>query len=234
MNPESEDQGNSDNMASWSGSDSSQEGCVLGMRPELYSKDDEDFPIDSQPAQILRSDSEPKEYWEPNFEQQSPSELSGSGGDVSYEDDMYLSKSRESIIDSPHIQTSLSPHQHHGPESIPTPVTLSHSPSPCSSLGSAPDMTLALTLTAAERLGASNRQSAGTGSTRVDSSEEGGSSEAPPASVSFGILEEGAEQAQRWDSGSDTDLCRPDRHRARYTRKYAFYSYMLYGSEQMK
>uniref|UniRef100_A0A3P9JPN2 Synaptopodin 2b n=1 Tax=Oryzias latipes TaxID=8090 RepID=A0A3P9JPN2_ORYLA len=48
---------------------------------------------------------------------------------------------------------------------------------------------------------------------------EGGSKEAPPASVFFGILDEGAEQAESWNSGSGSDLCRPDRNRRRHTSK---------------
>jgi len=55
---------------------------------------------------------------------------------------------------------------------------------------------------------------------RVELSEEGGSSEAPPASLFFGISDKTAEQAKKWNSESDTDLCRPDRQRARSTRKY--------------
>ncbi|KAJ0033777.1 hypothetical protein NQD34_000884, partial [Periophthalmus magnuspinnatus] len=65
---------------------------------------------------------------------------------------------------------------------------------------------------------AGNSQSGGTGSPRVQSSEGGGGSDAPTACVSFGISEEGAEQALRWDSGFDTNLCRPTRHRIRHTR----------------
>uniref|UniRef100_A0A3B3IB53 Synaptopodin 2b n=1 Tax=Oryzias latipes TaxID=8090 RepID=A0A3B3IB53_ORYLA len=45
------------------------------------------------------------------------------------------------------------------------------------------------------------------------------SKEAPPASVFFGILDEGAEQAESWNSGSGSDLCRPDRNRRRHTSK---------------
>uniref|UniRef100_A0AAV2LH29 Myozenin 2b n=1 Tax=Knipowitschia caucasica TaxID=637954 RepID=A0AAV2LH29_KNICA len=65
---------------------------------------------------------------------------------------------------------------------------------------------------------AGNSHIGGTGSQRVQSSSGGGSSDVAPACVSFGISEEGAEQAQRWDSGSDTALCRPNQHRARHTR----------------
>uniref|UniRef100_A0A3B4AFK1 Uncharacterized protein n=1 Tax=Periophthalmus magnuspinnatus TaxID=409849 RepID=A0A3B4AFK1_9GOBI len=82
-------------------------------------------------------------------------------------------------------------------------------------------MTLAPTLHPGEeepREVAGNSQSGGTGSPRVQSSEGGGGSDAPTACVSFGISEEGAEQALRWDSGFDTNLCRPTRHRIRHTR----------------
>uniref|UniRef100_A0AAY5K071 Synaptopodin 2b n=1 Tax=Esox lucius TaxID=8010 RepID=A0AAY5K071_ESOLU len=51
----------------------------------------------------------------------------------------------------------------------------------------------------------------------VESPEEGGHSEAPPAYVSFGISEQGAEQAE-WDSASERDIPSPSRHRARRTR----------------
>ncbi|XP_063331345.1 synaptopodin-2 isoform X2 [Pelmatolapia mariae] len=79
-------------------------------------------------------------------------------------------------------------------------------------------MTMALTLTTGQPMGASNRKGLETGNSKLESSDEGGSSEAPPASVSFGISDEGAEQTEKWNSESDTDLCRPDRQRARYTR----------------
>ncbi|KAK5899298.1 hypothetical protein CesoFtcFv8_008793 [Champsocephalus esox] len=80
------------------------------------------------------------------------------------------------------------------------------------------DVTPALTLTTGQPLGASNRQGPGTGNRRVESSEEGGSSEAPPASVFFRISAEAAKHAEKWNSDSDTDPCRPQRHRARSTR----------------
>uniref|UniRef100_H3BYA8 Synaptopodin 2b n=1 Tax=Tetraodon nigroviridis TaxID=99883 RepID=H3BYA8_TETNG len=51
----------------------------------------------------------------------------------------------------------------------------------------------------------------------VDSSEEGGSHEAPPASLFFGMSDEGAEQAETWNCESDTDLCRALRQRPRNT-----------------
>ncbi|TMS22807.1 Synaptopodin-2 [Larimichthys crocea] len=126
------------------------------------------------------------------------------------------------ITESPHIPTSptsLSPHpEHHYSEPQPDQISRPHSQSSFSSLGCAADLTLALTLTTKQPLGASNRQDPGTGNRRAESSEEGGSSEAPPASVFFGISDEGAEQAEKLNPESDTDLCRPDRHRARCTR----------------
>ncbi|XP_070780925.1 synaptopodin-2 [Enoplosus armatus] len=228
MEPEAQDPDTSDNLVPWSGSDGSQELCVS----ESYYEDDAsdaEYPLGPQPAHIPKSDLESPERlqtqdWESAGEQRSLPELSGSEEDVSYqeEDDIYRNESRESITESPHIQTSptsLSPRTER-PESEPHAGQISrpHSQSSSSSIGCAADMTLALTLTTEQPLGASNRQGPGTGNRRVESSEEGGSSEAPPASVFFGISNEAAEQAEKWNSESDTDLCRPDRHRARHTR----------------
>nr|XP_046273558.1 synaptopodin-2 isoform X1 [Scatophagus argus] len=232
MEPEPEDPDNNDNLVPWSGSDGSQELCVSESLAESYYEDDAsdvDYPLDPQPALIPKTDLSSPEHlqsqnWESAGDQQSLPELSGSEEDVSYqeEDDIYLSESRESITESPHIQTSptsLSEHPHH-PDSEPQAdqISLPHSQSSSSSIGCAAEMTLALTLTTEQPLGASNRQGTGTGNRRVESSEEGGSSEAPPASVFFGISDEVAEQAERWNSESDTDLCRPNRHRGRHTR----------------
>ncbi|XP_042340190.1 synaptopodin-2-like [Plectropomus leopardus] len=214
MEPEAED---NDNLVPWSGSDGSQELC------ESYNEDDAsdlEYPLDPESAHRPKSDLNSPERlqshdWESAGEQHSLPELSGSEDDVSYqeEDDIYLSESRESITESPQIRTSLSPHPER-PDSEPRAGQISrpHSQSSSSSLGRAADMTLALTLTTEQP------QGAGTGNRRVESSEEGGSSEAPPASVFFGISDEAAEQAEKWNSESDTDLCRPDRHRARSTR----------------
>ncbi|KAK7912915.1 hypothetical protein WMY93_013126 [Mugilogobius chulae] len=86
---------------------------------------------------------------------------------------------------------------------------------------SIPDITLALTLHPGEEEPqgeARNSLGSSTASPRVQTSQGGGSSDAPPAPFSFGISEEGAEQAQRWDSGSVTELCRPQQHRAKHTR----------------
>lgn len=233
MEPEAEDPDNNHNLPPWSGSDGSQELCVSESLAESFDEDDisDEDPLDPQPPEIPTSDPQSEclqsHDWESAGEQQSLPELSGSELEEDVyqeEDDIVLSESRESIIESPHNQTSpesLSPHQER-PESEPHAVQIPrlHSPSSSSSLGYAADMTLALTLTTEEPLGASNRQDPGTGHRRIESSEEGGSSEAPPASVFFEISDEGAEHAEKWNSESDTDLCRPDRQRARYTCEY--------------
>uniref|UniRef100_A0A3B4FNI7 Synaptopodin-2-like n=1 Tax=Pundamilia nyererei TaxID=303518 RepID=A0A3B4FNI7_9CICH len=224
MEPETEDQEQSGNLASWSGSDGSQEIYVSGSVVESHNEDEvseAEYPLEPESTYISKYDPDSPEHlqeWESAGEQQSPPELSGSEEEVSYqeEDDIYLSESRE----SPHIQTSqtsLHPEctdseDHAGKISRP------HSQSSFSSLGCAADMTMALTLTTGQLTGASNRKGPETGNSKLESSEEGGSSEAPPASVSFGISDEGAEQAEKWNSESDTDLCRPDRQRAKYTR----------------
>ncbi|KAL3066765.1 hypothetical protein OYC64_016668 [Pagothenia borchgrevinki] len=226
MDPEIEDRDSHDNLVPWSGSDGSQEPC------ESYNEDDvsdADYPLDPLPAHIERSDPESPEQlqsqeWESAGEQQSLPEHSGSKEDVQYqdEDDSYLSESRESITESPHMQhspTSLSPQPEcSDSEHFAGQISRPHSRLSLSSVGVAADVTSALTLTTGQPLGASNRQGPGTGNRRVESSEEGGSSEAPPASVFFGISAEVAEHAEKWNSDSDTDPCRPQRHRARSTR----------------
>ncbi|KAK9540432.1 hypothetical protein VZT92_002886 [Zoarces viviparus] len=221
MEPEAEDPDNNDNLVPWSGSDGSGELCDDAS--------DEEYPLDPLPAQILNSDLElparlQSQDWESAGEQQSLPELCGSEEEASYqeEDDIYLSESGEFITESPRIQpspTSLSPHPER-PNFEPHAGQISqpHSSSSSSSLGRAADMTLALTLTTEQPLGARGRQSLGTVNRRVESSEEGGSSEAPPASLFFGISDKAAEQAEKWNSESDTDLCRPDRQRAKSTR----------------
>ncbi|XP_032387156.1 synaptopodin-2 isoform X2 [Etheostoma spectabile] len=223
MEPEAEDPDNNDKVVPWSGSDGSQELC------ESYNEDDAsdaEYPFDPLPAHIPMSESPERlqsQDWESAGEQYSLPEFSGSEEDISYqEEDDYLSESRESITESPLIEpspTSQSPHQQH-PESEPHAGQISrlHSQSSSSSLGCAADMTLALTLTTEQPLGASNRQGPGTRNRRVESSEEGGSSEAPPSSIFFGISDKAAEQAEKWNSEANTDLCRPDRHRARSTQ----------------
>lgn len=228
MEPEGEDPDNNDNMVPWSGSDGSQELCVSESMADSYYDDgsDAEYPIEPQPSHIPQSQEHyPSQDWESTGEQQSPPELSGSEEDVSYQvEDIYLSESGELIAESPCIQTppvSLSPHPN-GSDSEPQTGQISrpHSHSSSSSLGCAADMTLALTLTTEQPQRASNRQGPETLNRGVDSSEEGGSGEAPPAPVFFGISDVGAEQADKGNSESDTDPCRPDRHRARCTCKY--------------
>ncbi|XP_040043523.2 synaptopodin 2b [Gasterosteus aculeatus] len=219
MEPAAEDPDHNDKMVPWSGSDGSEELCDDAS--------DEDYPSDPLPARIRQSDLESparlqSQDWESAGEQQSPPELCPSEEEVSYkdEDDIYLSESNESATGSPRIQpppTSLSTHPE-GPNFEPQAGRTSRPPSQSSSssLDRAADMTLALTLTTEQPLGAS--QDPGTLNRSVGSSEEGGSSEAPPASLFFGIPDKAAEQAEKWNSESDTDLCRPDRQRAKSKR----------------
>ncbi|XP_037327301.2 synaptopodin-2 [Pungitius pungitius] len=218
---EPEDPDHSDKLVPWSGSDGSEELCEDAS--------DEEYPSDPLPAHILESDLESparpqSRDWESAGEQQSPPELSESEEELSYkeEDDVYLSESNESITESPRIQpslTSLSTHTE-GPNFEPQAGRTSRPPSHSSSisLDRAADMTLALTLTTEQPLGASRRQGPGTLNRSVESSEEGGSSEAPPASLFFGIPDKAAERAEKCNSESDTDLCRPDRQRAKSKR----------------
>ncbi|XP_029353195.1 synaptopodin-2 [Echeneis naucrates] len=230
MEPEAEDPLNNDNSVTWSGSDGSQELCVPKSSAESYNEDEisNNYSLDPNPPHIPKSDPKSPEClqledWESACDQQSLPEQNGSEEDCSFqeEDEIYLSKSRESITESPQIQTSpvsLSPEPEHSDMKSPTGQKFQkQSLSSSSSLGCVADMTLALTLTTEDLLGASNRHDLGSGNRRVDSSEEGGRSEAPPASVFFEIPDEGAEQAEKWNSESDIDLSRPDRHRARHT-----------------
>lgn len=234
MEPEAEDLDNKDNLSPWSDSEGSHEFCVSESLAESYNEDDlseEESPFEPQTASMPKSDPEsskhlPVQDWESAGEQ-----LPGSEEEVSYqeEDDIYHSESRASDTESPHnqtSQTSVSPHPEY-PEYEPPAGQISRPHSSSSSLGCAAHMTLALTLTTEQPQGASNRQGPGTGNRRVESSEEGGSSEAPPASVFFGISDEGAEQAEKWNSETDTDLCRPNRHRARSARKYLSSTFIL-------
>uniref|UniRef100_A0A3Q2CUT6 Synaptopodin 2 n=1 Tax=Cyprinodon variegatus TaxID=28743 RepID=A0A3Q2CUT6_CYPVA len=204
----------------WSGSDGSQELCPSGSYNEEDDSESE-YPSDTQNAQISLSGSteclqmqnrKPADGEGP-FLDHGEKEVS-----VSYQvnDDFYLSESIESMTESPNIQTSqiaATP-----PPELPESKSWEHSPSSSSSLGCAADMTKALTLSSKRPQGASDRHGPGTENRRVESSEEGGSSEAPPASVFFGISDEGAEQAEKRNLGSDRDLCRPNKQRARYTR----------------
>lgn len=226
MEPVTED--NSDNVTPWSGSEGSQERCASeSIADSNYEDDgsDAEFPLDHMPPGRKSPDSYQTRDWEVEGDQRSLPEDSGSEGGASYreeeeEEDVYLSGSREYDRGSPGAHTpptSLSPHPadpDSGKRSRP------HSSSSSLGCGDAADMTLALTLGADQPPRASNRQFSESLNREGDSSEEGGSNQAPPVSVSFGILDEGAEQAEKWNSESDTVLCRPNSNRARCTRKY--------------
>lgn len=215
MEREAEDPDSSDNLGPWLGSDGSQEPCVSESLVDSYYEDDPsdaEYTIEPQPGHSP----EKLQEWESTGEQQHLPELSGSEDDESHQEEGYIyhSESRE----SPHKQTSpvpASPHLRCPGTEVQEPCSHSSSSSP----GCPNDMTPALTLPRGQPQRANNRHGPETLNSGVDSSEEGGSHEAPPASVFFGISDEGAEQAETWNSESDTDLCRSDRHRARYTRK---------------
>ncbi|KAM4603356.1 synaptopodin-2 [Polymixia lowei] len=243
MEPEAEDPVNNDHYVTWSGSDASPELCISESMAESYNDDtvsNAEYPSDLQPTHTPTSDPESPECLNsPDrasiCEQQSLPGLSGSQEDVSYNemDNIFLGESRGSVKETPHINTLVT-----SPASLPARLYpephIGHisSASSSSSFGCG-DMTLALTFTPEQPLGDSRRQGPGTGvgareDRSVESSEEGGCCEAPPAPVSFGISGEGAEQAEKWTSESDRDLCRPDRNRARHRR----FSYIESQSEK--
>ncbi|XP_028309468.1 synaptopodin-2 [Gouania willdenowi] len=213
MDPMAEDLENNDTLPTWSGSEGSQDLDVSESYTE-YDVIESPEVIDSDPETTDQQDSvdERLKYFESN-----------EGVSYQEEDDSYLSDSRVSTTDTPLIETSQTSQSSHPecPESVPNVDhgSKTHSKSSSSSLEYTADMTLALTLTAEAPQGACNRQDLGTGNRRAESSEEGGSSEVPPASVFFGASNECAEQAETWYLESDTDLYRPDKHRTRYTRR---------------
>ncbi|KAM9769202.1 synaptopodin-2 [Menidia menidia] len=231
MEPESEDPGCSDDLSTWTGSDGSQKLCVPESLAESSNDDDdnskEENSFGMQTLHMPTCHSESQERfelhdWASANKQESSSEHIESKATLSYQenDDINLCGSRELITESPYIHTSNTSFSSEPQDSKPQSGQISwqHSQSSSSSLGSTTDVTQALTPTTKRSQETSNRHGPGTGNRRVESSEEGGSSEAPPASVFFGISDEGAEQAEKWNSGSDTDLCRPGRSRARFTR----------------
>ncbi|KAF7217987.1 synaptopodin-2 isoform X2 [Nothobranchius furzeri] len=227
MDPEAEDLDNSDNLLPWSGSDGSQE---LWEPPEplaaSFNDDTEaEHPTEPQTPHVSRSDPDFLQLHESNApnDHGSPQEHSNNKVSASEpeQDEIYQCESREFSPESPRIQTSHAPTSSppERPDSEPhtSEISWQRSRSSSSSLGSAADMTQALTLSAERPQGTSDRQGPGTGNRRVESSEEGGSSGAPPAPVFFGISDEGAEQAERRTLGFDRDLCRPDGLRAKHT-----------------
>ncbi|XP_013863353.1 synaptopodin-2 [Austrofundulus limnaeus] len=234
MEPEAKDLDDSDNLFPWSGSDGFQGLGASEPLAESYDEDDDrqsEFPSDPHNLHISRSDPESPEClqlrdWESAKDQDFLPEQSESEASVSCQgqDDIYLNESRESFTESPHIQVSQtstpSPPELRDSEQCTGEISWLHShpsSSSSSSLGSAADMTRALTLSTEQAQGTGERQGPGTRSRRVESSEEGGSGEAPPASVFFGISDEGAEQAERRNLGFDGDLCRANRQKPRHT-----------------
>ncbi|XP_061686735.1 synaptopodin-2 isoform X2 [Syngnathoides biaculeatus] len=228
MEPEAEDPDNLDASVYWSGSDGSQ-ACRISESPtEFYGEEefsDVDTSFDAQTFSFPKSDCEHQELLESQdhklvCEQRSLPDLSGGEDEDSYhKQDIYPPDPRDI---PPHIKTSspraqFSKSECHDPDNGQMPRSLSLSPS--SSLGYDPETAPARTLTTGdEPPGGSYRQGQGTGSRGVESSEEGGRSEGPPAAVSFGISDEGAEQTEKWNSESDTDLGRRDSRRPRCTR----------------
>uniref|UniRef100_A0A3B3UCC4 Synaptopodin 2 n=1 Tax=Poecilia latipinna TaxID=48699 RepID=A0A3B3UCC4_9TELE len=222
MEPQAEDSAHS---PLWSGSEGSQELCPSEHLAESYNEDDDSESEDlsgSQNTHIPSSQS-PEclqlQHRESADGPESLLEQSEQEESVFYQEnyDFYFSESRESMTDSPYIEASQTTAT--SPPECPDSKSWQHScSSSSSSLGCAADMTKALTLSSERPLGASDGHGPRTEIRSFESSEEGGSSEAPPASVFFGISDEGAEQAETRNLGSDRDLCRPDRQRARYTR----------------
>uniref|UniRef100_A0A3Q2Q074 Synaptopodin 2 n=1 Tax=Fundulus heteroclitus TaxID=8078 RepID=A0A3Q2Q074_FUNHE len=208
----------------WSGSEGSQELCPSEPLAESCNEENDSeseylsdtqnahVPLSRSPEGLQLQDGETADDLGPLLEQNEQEESLF----YQVDDDFYLSESRESMTESPHVQPSQTPAT--SPPGLPDSSSWQRSRSSSSSLGCAAEMTKALTLSSKRPLGASDRQGPGTENRRVESSEEGGSSEAPPASVFFGISDEGAEQAETRNVGSDRDLCRPDRQRARHTR----------------
>lgn len=204
--------GNNETSMLWSGSEGSQEHCGSESLADSYYEDDAgdaECRSDPGPARIEAEEKSARLYqnedWKSTGDQQQLPGLNGSEAGVSYqgedeEDDFY-----------PHSQRPDSEHE---------ASKISERRSSSLSLDCAAEVTLALTPGRAQAQKANSRRCPGTLNTGVDSSEEGGSHEAPPASVFFGMSDEGAEQAETWNSESDTDLCRPERQRLRNTCKY--------------
>lgn len=233
MERDAEEPDNNETAMLWSGSDGSQDRCVSESLADSYDEDDAsdaEYRSDPRPARIQAEEKSPELYgnegWKSTGDQQQPPGLNGGEAEVLYqgedeEDGFYLSDSRESLLESPRLQTSppVSPHSQR-PGSEHEASKMSETRSSSSSLDCAADVTLALTPSRGRAQTASGRRCPGTVDAGVDSSEEGGSHEAPPASVFFGMSDEGAEQAETWTCESDTDLCRPARQRLRNTCEY--------------
>ncbi|CAG03731.1 unnamed protein product, partial [Tetraodon nigroviridis] len=209
MERDAEEPDSNETSTLWSGSDGSPEHSGSESLADSFYEDeasDAEFRSDPQPARVEAEEKAPELYqneeWKSTGEQQQVPGLNGGEAEVSYqgedeEDDLYPRSQRPG---SEHRATKI-------------PETRSSS----SSLDCAADVTLALTPSRGQGQKASSRRCPGTLNTGVDSSEEGGSHEAPPASLFFGMSDEGAEQAETWNCESDTDLCRALRQRPRNT-----------------
>ncbi|KAM6940203.1 synaptopodin-2 [Xenentodon cancila] len=224
MEPGEEALDTSENVPPCSGSDASQELCVSESLAGSYNEDDDSdnwYHLEPQSPHNPMSGLESPEClqlqdWECAGKQESLLEHDGK---------ICLYASFDSITKPHKIHTlQLLMSSNSDPPEFEPHVgqsswrhSRSFSSTSSSSLGCT-DMTQAMTLCTEQPQGTRNRQDPKTGNRRVESSEEGGSSEAPPASVFFGISDECAEQAEKRNSGSDTDLCRPGRRRARHTR----------------
>ncbi|XP_035645232.1 synaptopodin-2-like [Oncorhynchus keta] len=127
-----------------------------------------------------------------------------------------LSSDAESYPSTP---SPIPPKSPQAPTPNPNLCQMSRQRSSSSSSVGRSEMTL--TLTHGQPRGDGRRLGSGTGARgngSVESLEEGGHSEAPPAHLSFGISAQGAEQAEQWNSASERDLPSPSRHRVRRAR----------------
>lgn len=213
MDPEPEELDHSRLL--WSGSDGSQELCVSEPLAESYDEDDDSgSPSDPQNPDVSRSDPD-----SPGWRKEFPSEQSEVSVSSQRPDEICPHEPRQTITESPRIQTS----QTSTPSSpeLQEKISRQHlQPSSSSSLGSDADMVRALTPSTEQAQGTRDRQGPETGNRSIESSEEGGCGEAPPASVFSGISDEDTEQAGRRNLGSDGDLCKADRQKLRHTCKY--------------
>ncbi|XP_057698504.1 synaptopodin-2 [Corythoichthys intestinalis] len=220
MDAETEDPENIEPSAPWSGSDGSRD-CGFLESPD--ESDDEveysdgERSLDTQPYSFCKCDVEYQKGLKSLesklvCKEQSLNDLSGGEEEGSSQEvDIYSYDPGKTAHNKTLPTSRFSKSKGQDPESGQMPRPLTHSSS--SSLGHAPEMTLNT-----EPLGASYRQGQGTGNRRVGSSEEGGSSEVAPATLIFGISDQGAEQAERRNPGFDTGLCKQDSHQGRYTR----------------
>ncbi|CDQ64218.1 unnamed protein product [Oncorhynchus mykiss] len=212
MEPETEDQ-ESTVMDSWSVSEyghSSDDLYISESRDGSYyeeRKSDTELPIDPQHTHIRQAES-------PHSVDQEIDTLSQ--GPCSVYPGESVSSDAESYPSTPSPTPPKSPQ---APTPNPNLCQISRQRSTSSSSVGRSEMTL--TLTHGQPRGDGRRLGSGTGARgngSVESLEEGGHSEAPPAHLSFGISAQGAEQAEQWNSASERDLPSPSRHRVRHAR----------------